>query len=128
MASILGETITAWNEGRIEHAHIRAAPIEPDPGFDGVAVVSSGWVAEPLTVVTTTRVAGDIVAANAKELAYQRLQKPGRNVGTVVDQHGRSWPNCTVVSVRTTPLATESASVWHVRAEWLIVPPTVRPS
>jgi len=124
MPTILGQVVTAWNEGSLERAFQRVATVNPDPGFDGLAVVASGWVAPEARIVTTTLVNGGIGAAESVMENYRRLH---RAIGTVVDQHNRRFDNCCITGVRTIPLATENPNRWHVRAEWLIVPPTARP-
>lgn len=126
MASLFGFTVTAWNEGTMERAHRRSAPIEPDPGFDGLALVSSGWVAPEVQITTTTVITGGITAAETLIDNMRRLQI-APTVGLVIDQHGRRFPNCVCSGVRCQPLATENPNVWHVRTMWMIVPETQRP-
>jgi hypothetical protein len=122
MASILGYTVTSWPKGVIKYPTQRIGTIQPQPGFDGIALAQSGWVIDPLPVQTLTRLV-DFTAADALCKVYHALHA---KTGRIVDQFGRTFDDVTVMAIMATPMNTIGASL--VIADWVLIFPTTRPA
>jgi hypothetical protein len=123
MASILGYTVTSWPVGNLRYPVQRIGLVQPAPGFDGLAVATSGWVSDPQRVVTLTQAADPILGDRLIQ-AYHALH---RQVGTIVDQWPRTFTDATIISVVADMYRTGLGYVL-VQAEWMILLPTVRPT
>jgi len=122
MPSIHGYSVTSWPQGRLVEATQRIGTIDPLPGYDGLAVVASGWVCLPVDVVTFT-----LTGVNAADGLIEAYRALHGEVGTVVDNFNKSWQNVTVLGVSAKRWDTVITSTAFVEARWRLLPQVRRP-
>jgi hypothetical protein len=125
MASILGRQVTSWPKGVLDYTIQGTGLIEPSPGFDGYAVAGSGYRRAPQEISTITVLVGDIAAVETLCLDYHGLSM---QMGTIVDQFGRIFDGCIVMSAIARPVETVITGTYWIVTEWRVMLPTIRPA